>query len=65
MSIEGLNPLFIIQKYKNKYQFIKNEPVSGEDYKLQPSWYTKTKDKTSAESTNEFTWKVRLPSILH
>jgi len=26
---------------------------------------TKTKDQTSAESTNEFTWKVRLPSILH
>lgn len=45
MSIEGLNPLFIIQKYKDKYSFIENEPVSGENYKLQPSWYTKTKDK--------------------
>lgn len=48
------------------YTILQEITASSVNYlNIVPVINTKTKDKTAAESTNEFTWKVRLPSILH
>lgn len=48
------------------YTILQEITASSVNYlNIVPVMNTKTKDKPVAESTNEFTWKVRLPSILH
>lgn len=48
------------------YTILQEITASSVNYlNITPVINTKTKDKTSAESTNEFIWKVRLPSIIH
>jgi len=48
------------------YTILQEITASSVNYlNIVPVMNTKTKDQTAAESTNEFTWKVRLPSILH
>lgn len=48
------------------YTILQEITASSVNYlNIVPVINTKTKDKPVAESTNEFTWKVRLPSILH